>query len=62
MTVAICLSGGGSRGDFEIGALEFLYEQGIRATIICATSVGSVNAAKLAEGEDANNPNRGFEA
>ena len=51
MTTAIALSGGGSRGAFEVGALRYLYDQGIRPDIICGTSVGSINAAKLAEGE-----------
>jgi predicted acylesterase/phospholipase RssA len=60
MTVAFALSGGGSRGDFEIGALTFLYETGLRPNVICGTSVGAINAIKLAEGEDASNPDRGF--
>ena len=57
---AVVLSGGGSRGDFELGALRLLYERGIRPDIICGVSVGSINAAKLAEGDDAANSSRGF--
>jgi Patatin-like phospholipase len=41
---AIVLSGGGTKGDFEVGAVRCLYEQGILPNILCGTSVGSVNA------------------
>ena len=60
MKTAFCLSGGGSHGDFQMGAIEFLYEQGIRPQILCGTSVGAINAAKLAEGEDLWNANQGL--
>lgn len=50
-STALILSGGGSRGDFEVGAIRYLYEKGIRPNILCGTSVGAINAAKLAEGE-----------
>jgi NTE family protein len=48
---AIVLSGGGSMGDFEVGALHYLYQKGVRPDLLCTTSVGSVNGLKLAEGE-----------
>jgi len=51
MTSAIVLSGGGSRGDFQLGALTALYEAGVRPDIVCATSVGSLNALMLTQGE-----------
>ncbi len=51
--LAITLGGGGARGDFEVGALHFLYEHGLRPDILCTTSVGSVNGLKLAEDEGA---------
>lgn len=51
MPVAICLSGGGSHGNFQVGALRYLYDRGVRPNILTSTSVGSVNAVKLAEGE-----------
>ncbi len=51
MTLALVLSGGGARGDFQVGALRYLYDRGIRPEIICGTSVGAINGAKLAEGE-----------
>jgi predicted acylesterase/phospholipase RssA len=60
---ALVLSGGGAKGSFEVGAVKYLYEQGIRPGIICSTSVGSVNGLKLAEGEDDGSdpdPQRGF--
>jgi predicted acylesterase/phospholipase RssA len=34
-----------------VGAVRYLYDQGIRPNILCGTSVGAINAAKLAEGE-----------
>ncbi len=51
MTLALVLSGGGARGDFEVGAVECIYERGFRPDILVGTSVGAINAAKLAEGE-----------
>ena len=60
MTDAICLSGGGAKGDFELGALRLLYDRGIRPQILSSTSVGSINAIKLAEGEDASRPDQGM--
>jgi NTE family protein len=59
---AIVLSGGASRGSFEVGALRFIYEnpQGIRPDIICGTSVGAINGVKLAEG--GNKPSEGWTA
>ena len=63
MSTAIVLSGGGAKGDFEVGAVRFLYDHGIRPDIVCGTSVGSINAVKLAEGEpDASGPADGLNA
>ena len=50
--LAIALGGGGAKGDFEVGVLKYLYEQGIRAEIVTGTSVGAINAVKLGEGDD----------
>ena len=58
MTVALVLSGGGARGDFELGAIRLLYERGVRPDILVGSSVGAINAAKLAEGEGS--PSRGL--
>lgn len=61
MAVGLVLSGGGARGDFEVGAVRYLYELGIRPAVITGSSVGAINAIKLAEGEgDGNDPNRGL--
>jgi predicted acylesterase/phospholipase RssA len=50
--IALVLSGGGAHGDFEIGAVNYLYRvRKITPKIICGTSVGAINALKLAEGE-----------
>jgi predicted acylesterase/phospholipase RssA len=51
MKTALVLGGGGALGDFELGVLQYLYQYNIRPQIICGTSVGAINAAKLAEGE-----------
>lgn len=56
--VGIVLAGGGAKGSFEVGAVRYLYDQGIRPNIICGTSVGAINAIKLAEGEGG--PNQGL--
>jgi predicted acylesterase/phospholipase RssA len=46
---ALCLSGGGARGSFQMGAIKCLYEVfGFRPDIIAAASVGAVNGIKLA--------------
>jgi NTE family protein len=50
----LVLSGGGAKGAFQIGVLKYLYEQRrYHPSIITATSVGSLNGAKLAEGPEA---------
>ncbi|MBL8149287.1 MAG: patatin-like phospholipase family protein [Blastocatellia bacterium] len=49
--IAFCLSGGGAKGDFEVGALTFLLRRKIIPNIVCGTSVGAVNAVAIAEGE-----------
>ena len=61
--VAIALAGGGTIGDFELGALLFIYDQfmgsdaGIdagfarpRPDIVTGTSTGAVNAASISQG------------
>jgi predicted acylesterase/phospholipase RssA len=51
--IAFAMSGGGSQGSFETGVLRFLYDDlGFRPAILCGSSVGSIIAAKLAEGDD----------
>src|SRR6266576_1837753 len=49
---ALALAGGGARGDFEVGAVRFLYNRGWFPKVICGSSVGAINSAKLAERSD----------
>ncbi|MFC4307153.1 patatin-like phospholipase family protein [Cohnella boryungensis] len=61
MAVGLVLSGGGARGDFQVGAVRYLYERNIRPAIVSGTSVGAINAIKLAEGEgDGHDATRGL--
>lgn len=48
--IALVLSGGGSKGDFEVGVVRYLNDRNIVPNIVCSTSVGSVSALKVAEG------------
>lgn len=53
--IALALSGGGAKGSFQVGALDYIYnvELGITQPIaIVGTSVGAINAVKLAEGQN----------
>ncbi len=59
--VGIAMSGGGSKGDFQVGAVHLLYELGWRPNVISATSVGSVNGLKLSEGEAAGATKQGLQ-
>jgi NTE family protein len=50
MVQALVMSGGGSRGAFQVGAVRYLYTHAkLRPDIICGSSVGSINGVKLAE-------------
>lgn len=61
MTVGLALGGGGARGNFQVGAVRYLYERNVRPAVIAGTSVGAINAIKLAEGEgDGSDTNRGL--
>ncbi len=46
----LVLSGGGGRGAYHIGVLEYLEEVGWRPDVIVGSSVGAVNAAALGSG------------
>ena len=49
-TSALVMSGGGSHGAFQLGAIRYLYgPKAIRPLVICGSSVGAINAVKLAE-------------
>lgn len=60
MINALVLSGGGAKGSFEVGAIQYLYSQGFSPDIISGTSVGAINGVKLTEGEDSGKPTRGL--
>lgn len=52
-TVGLAISGGGSLGSFEAGALRFLYDHlEVAPAAITGNSAGALNAAKLAHGDD----------
>ena len=53
MPTGIVLGGGGTLGDFQVGALIFLYKKGILPNIkcVCGTSIGAINAVIVSTGE-----------
>lgn len=51
---ALVLSGGGGRGAYHVGVLEFLEEHDWHPDIVVGTSIGAVNGAALASGHTAN--------
>lgn len=51
MKRALVLSGGGSRGAYEIGAWQALGELGVRLHAVYGTSIGAINAALVAQGD-----------
>ncbi len=52
LKTALILSGGGSRGAVEVGAMKVVLKK-IRPDVIIGTSVGAINAAAIAAGGDA---------
>jgi predicted acylesterase/phospholipase RssA len=55
--IGIVLGGGGTLGDFQVGALRFLYDKGILPNIscVCGTSIGAINAVIVSTGEGFDN-------
>ncbi len=51
MKRAIVLSGGGSRGAYEMGAWRTLNKLGIKYQLVTGTSIGAINAALMAQGD-----------
>ena len=47
---ALVLSGGASRGAYEMGVWQALIELGVRLDLVCGTSIGSMNAYMVASG------------
>lgn len=48
---AFVLSGGGSRGAYEVGVWQALNELGIKIDIVTGASVGAINGAMIAQGD-----------
>lgn len=48
---ALVLAGGGSKGSYEVGAINALYELNYSFDIITGTSIGALNGAILAQGQ-----------
>lgn len=51
MKRALVLSGGGSRGAYEIGAWQAFEELGVKFDAVYGTSIGALNAALIAQGD-----------
>ncbi len=51
MRRALVLSGGGSRGAYEVGAWQAFNELGVRFHAVYGTSIGAINAALFAQGD-----------
>lgn len=49
MKTALVLAGGGSRGAYQMGVWQALREMGIRIDVVTGTSIGSMNAALIAQ-------------
>jgi predicted acylesterase/phospholipase RssA len=48
--VAVLFQGGASRGAFQVGAMEYLEEMGVKPDIIIGSSIGVINACLYATG------------
>ena len=46
--LSFVLSGGGSRGALQVGALQALLEEGIRPDMVIGTSIGAINSVWFA--------------
>ncbi len=44
---ALCLSGGGAHGSYQVGAIKALTENGISWDMVAGVSVGAINAAQV---------------
>ncbi|MBF0574025.1 MAG: patatin-like phospholipase family protein, partial [Desulfamplus sp.] len=50
MKRALILSGGGSRGSFQVGVWRYLQEKQWYPDMICGTSIGAINAVAIGSG------------
>jgi predicted acylesterase/phospholipase RssA len=53
MITGLVLQGGGALGAFELGAIEWLLENGIRPDVVSGVSIGAINATVLAGSKQA---------
>ena len=51
MKRAVVLSGGGTKGAYELGVWQALRELGLDYQIVTGTSIGSINGAMMAAGD-----------
>jgi len=52
MKTGLVLSGGGAKGAFQVGALDYLInEKKVNFEIVCGVSVGALNASMVAQGD-----------
>lgn len=51
MKRGIALSGGGTKGSYELGVWKALRELGIEYQIVTGTSIGSINGALMTTGD-----------
>ena len=49
--IGFALEGGGAKGSYQAGAYIALIKKGIKPNIIVGTSIGSLNAALMAQGD-----------
>ena len=49
--IGIALEGGGAKGSYQVGALKALKKCGIKPKMVAGTSIGSINAALLCQGD-----------
>ena len=49
--IGFALEGGGAKGAYQAGAYIALIQNGIKPDIIAGTSIGSLNAALMAQGD-----------
>lgn len=53
---ALVLSGGGSKGAFQAGAIKYLVEKGVKFNVIAGTSVGALNGLIVSQQEPEKTP------
>ena len=51
MKLGICLPGGGAKGAFQGGALNRIFENAVRPSVVTGTSIGAVNAYFIMQGQ-----------